>query len=130
MRSILLLALTLPCAALAQERSASWYADHPNERFRVNSICKDYPGSARREPNCENAFQGGVIADRRDGQRRVAQNGIANLGQPSPTYWTNPANRESRDYWAFHCKRAEAAHVTQERLDAMYCPAIKAVGGY
>jgi hypothetical protein len=130
MRAILLLAMTLPCVALAEERSATWFADHPKERFAINTICKDHPGSAHQNPNCENAFQGGVISDRRDGQRRIAQSGIANLGQPPATYWSNPANRQSRDYWAFQCRRAEAQHVTQERLEAMYCPAIKAAGGY
>ncbi len=71
-----------------------------------------------------------VRADLLEGQRRIAQNGVANLGQPPVSYWTNPANRADRDFWAVHCKRAEARHVSADRLEAMYCPAIKAAGGY
>ncbi len=130
MRFALLLALMLPGAAIAEEMSASWFADHPQERAAVNTICKEYASAAMHNPNCVNAFNGGVRADLLEGQRRIAQNGVANLGQPPVSYWTNPANRADRDFWAVHCKRAEARHVSADRLEAMYCPAIKAAGGY
>ena len=48
------IAITTVCitvTAAAEERSASWYADHPNERAAVSSLCKDYASQARSNPS-------------------------------------------------------------------------------
>jgi hypothetical protein len=114
-------------ASAAEERSATWFADHPKERSEVSEICKNYASQAKRNPNCENAFQGGLIASARDHHRN---NDISNLGGPSLEYWRDPRNAENRAFWAKQCKRAEEKGRPPEVLEGMWCPAIKASGGY
>ena len=114
-------------ASAAEERSATWFADHPKERSEVSEICKNYASQAKRNPNCENAFQGGLIASARDHHRN---NDISNLGGPSLEYWRDPKNAENRAFWAKLCKRAEEKGRPPEVLEGMWCPAIKASGGY
>ena len=114
-------------ANAAEERSATWFADHPKERSEVSEICKNYASQAKRNPNCENAFQGGLIASARDHHRN---NDISNLGGPSLEYWRDPKNAENRAFWAKQCKRAEEKGRPPEVLEGMWCPAIKASGGY
>jgi hypothetical protein len=114
-------------ASAAEERSAMWFADHPKERSEVSEICKNYASQAKRNPNCENAFQGGLIASARDHHRN---NDISNLGGPSLEYWRDPKNAENRAFWAKQCKRAEEKGRPPEVLEGMWCPAIKASGGY
>lgn len=36
-------------------RTKSWFETHPDVSKRVNAICRDNPGIARRNPNCINA---------------------------------------------------------------------------
>jgi len=133
---ITIAAFGIAVAAAAEERSASWYADHPKERAAVSTLCKDYASQARSNPNCDNAFQGNLIAGEREARRRTQtaqagqrDSGVSNLGT-SLEYWRNPANAENRAFWAGKCVRAEADGVPYETLRAMWCPAIKAAGGY
>ncbi len=114
-------------ASAAEERSAAWFADHPKERFEVSELCKNYASQAKRNPNCANAFQGGLIASARE---RSRNDGISNLGGPSLEYWRDPKNAENRAFWAKQCKRAEEKGRPPEVLEGMWCPAIKASGGY
>jgi hypothetical protein len=115
-----------PAGAL-EERSAAWFADHPSERAAVSEICKNYASQGKRNPNCENAFQGGLIASARE---RSRDSGISNLHGPSIEYWRDPKNAENRAFWAKQCKIAEEKGRPEEALEGMWCPAIKASGGY
>ena len=63
-------------AKAEEERSAAWFADHPKERSEVSEICKNYASQAKHNPNCDNAFQGGLIASARERDRNA---GISNL---------------------------------------------------
>ena len=115
-------------ARAAEERSAAWFADHPKERFEVSEICKNYASEAKRNPNCENAFQGGLIASARE--YRKNDDGISKLRAPSIAYWRDPKNANKRAFWARQCKIAEEKGRPAEVLEGMWCPAIKASGGY
>ena len=133
---IAIAAIGVATAAAAEERSASWYADHPKERAAVSTLCKEYASQAKSNPNCDNAFQGNLIAGGREAQQRTQtarkgpdNSGVSNLGT-SLDYWRDPANAENRAFWAGKCARAEAEGVPYETLRAMWCPAIKATGGY
>jgi hypothetical protein len=112
-------------AAAAEYRSAQWYADHPAQRFQVNEACKNWPGEAHRNANCENAFQGGLVADARAAQARMG--GAANIGGPSLAWWR--AHPTNRDYWAAQCRIAMQNHARAETLAGMWCPAVFASGG-
>ena len=123
--------LSITAAAQAEERSATWFADHPKERAAVAAVCLEYSSQAHANVNCDNAYQGDVIAATRDAQRHVAgvASGVSNLGGSS-AYWRNPANADSLAFWARQCKRAEAMHRSADSLNAMWCPEVKAAGGY
>ena len=45
-------------AAAAEERSASWYADHPKERAAVSTLCKEYASQAKSNPIATTRFKG------------------------------------------------------------------------
>jgi hypothetical protein len=115
-----------PASAL-EERSAAWFADHPKERAAVSEICKNYASQGKRNPNCANAFQGGLIASARE---RSRDSGISNLGAPSIETLRDPKNAELRSFWAKQCKLAEEKGASSEELEGMWCPSIKASGGY
>ncbi len=126
-------ALSIVTIAHAEERSASWFADHPQQRAAVAVVCNEYASQAHTNPNCDNAFQGGLIAANRDAQRRTAtanNGGISNLGGPPLSFWRDPANADNRAFWAGQCRKAEAMHRSAEAMNAMWCPSIKAAGGY
>ena len=114
-------------ASAAEERSATWFADHPKERSEVSEICKNYASQAKRNPNCDNAFQGGLIASARERDRN---SGVSNLGAPSIETLRDPKNAQLRAFWARQCKIAEEKGRPPEVLEGMWCPAIKASGGY
>ena len=114
-------------ASAAEERSATWFADHPKERFEVSEICKNYASQAKRNPNCDNAFQGGLIASARERDRN---SGVSNLGAPSIEMWRDPKNAELRAFWARQCKIAEEKGRPPEVLGGHVVPGIKASGGY
>ena len=115
-------------ASAAEERSAAWFADHPKERFEVSEICKNYASEAKRNPNCENAFQGGLIASARE-RSRGNSGGISSLPAPSLEYWRDPKNAGDRAFWAKQCKIAEAKGRPPEVLEGMWCNRGKTVGG-
>jgi len=117
-----------PGSMAAEERSAAWFADHPKERFEVSEICKNYASQAKRNPNCENAFQGGLIASAR--MHRGNDDGISKLPAPTVEYWRDPKNANKRAFWAKQCKIAEERGSSAEILEGMWCPGIKASGGY
>ena len=125
--AIIGMAAAWPASAL-EERSAAWFADHPKERFAVMDICKSYASQGKSNPNCQNAFQGGLIASGRE--RSQGKGGISNLPAPSIEYWRDPKNAEDRAFWARQCKIAEEKGKPPEVLEGMWCPAIKASGGY
>jgi hypothetical protein len=126
--AIAVVAMTAVAPASAdEERSAAWFADHPKERSEVSEICKNYASQAQRNPNCDNAFQGGLIASARERDRDA---GISNLGAPSVETWRDPKNAELRAFWARQCKIAEEKGRPPEVLEGMWCPGIKASGGY
>ena len=114
-------------ASAAEERSATWFADHPKERSEVSEICKNYASQAKRNPNCDNAFQGGLIASARERDRN---SGVSNLGAPSIETLRDPKNAQLRAFWASQCKIAEEKGRPPEVLEGMWCPATKASGGY
>jgi hypothetical protein len=128
-----LVLLSIGVSRAGEVRSATWYADHPETRAKINAICKDYPGNAHRDPNCENAFQGGVTAATRDAERKLASlnnGGVANIGAPPLSYWRDPVNAADKAFWAQQCVRAEAAHKPYHVMQSMYCPSLKALGAY
>jgi len=107
-------------------KTATWFADHPEARAKVNALCKDNPGEAKHEPNCDNAFQGNVIAATRAAQAQP--DGIMGVTkyQTTETFWRDPAHAQMRDFWARQCKMAESRHVSQEMLDGMSCGPVEA----
>jgi hypothetical protein len=128
-----LVLLSIGAGNAGEVRSAAWYADHPETRAKINAICKNYPGNAHMDPNCENAFQGNVTAATREAERKLASlnnGGVANIGAPPLSYWRDPVNAGDRAFWARQCVRAEAAHKSPEVMQAMYCPSLKAIGAY
>jgi hypothetical protein len=44
-----------PLAAHAETKTVSWYMSHPDVRARVNKLCMNNPGEARRNADCINA---------------------------------------------------------------------------
>ena len=124
---VILAMIAVTPAKAEEERSAAWFADHPKERSEVSAICKNYASQAKRNPNCDNAFQGGLIASARDRDRDAD---ISNLGAPSVETWRDQKNAEHRAFWARQCKIAEAKGRPPEVLEGMWCPGIKASGGY
>ena len=54
-------ALTGRAVPPPQERTASWYADHPSILEKVTKLCRDDPGHAVRNPDCMNASQAQVF---------------------------------------------------------------------
>lgn len=132
------LSATPAIAAPHEERPASWYATHPNERARDEAICREWASAAKTNPNCNNAFQGSIIAASREANARAANTrmaqannaGVSNLGGPSVAFWRNPANAEQRAFWGNQCQKAEKRGASPEALEGMWCPAIRAAGGY
>ena len=123
----LLMATALTSGARGEEvKTATWFADHPEARAKVNALCKDNPGQAKHEPNCDNAFQGNVIAATRAAQAHP--DGILGVTkfQTTEAFWKDPAHAQMRDFWAHQCKMAETRHVSQEMLDGMSCGPIEA----
>jgi hypothetical protein len=104
-------------------KTATWFADHPEARAKVNALCKDNPGQAKHEPNCDNAFQGNVIAATRAAQAH--NTGVSNLGG-SGAYWKDPASAQDRAFWLRQCRIAESKGASQEALNGMWCPEIEA----
>jgi hypothetical protein len=67
-----------------QERTASWYADHPSILEKVTKLCRDDPGHAVHNPDCMNASQAQVLIALRNTDHLNA----GNLTPPSdPQYW-------------------------------------------
>lgn len=116
-------AVSLGSAVASEVRTATWFADHPEQRRQVVILCLDNPGEAKRSPNCDNAWQGDVIAATRNAQLHVG----ANVPPSDPRYWRDPRNADARRFWAMQCDRAKtsSAHVRQ----SMSCDAIQAAGG-
>jgi hypothetical protein len=106
-------------------RTATWFADHPEARAKVDALCKDNPGEAKHEPNCDNAFQGNVIAATRAAQVQSNNGGVSDLGG-SGAYWKDPANAQNRAFWLRQCKIAESKGAAQQTLNGMWCPEIEA----
>ena len=52
--------------ARAQQRTATWYADNPEELVRVRRWCLDNPGPAFRSDDCAAAQRGGLIVAERE----------------------------------------------------------------
>src|SRR4029077_18988566 len=90
----------------AEIETATWFADHPEARAKVNALCKDNPGQANHEPNCDNAFPGNVIAATRAAQAQP--DGILGVTkfQTTEAFWKDPAHAQMRDFWAHQCKMA------------------------
>ena len=97
----LLMATALTSGARGDEvKTATWFADHPEARAKVNALCKDNPGQAKHEPNCDNAFQGNVIAATRAAQAQSRRNyECHNVPFDGAHYWKDPANAQLRDYF-------------------------------
>src|SRR5271166_5556865 len=124
--AILLMATALTSGARGEEvKTATWFADHPEARAKINALCKDNPGGAKHEPNCDNAFQGNVIAATRAAQAQSNNSGVSNLGG-SGAYWRDPANAQNRAFWLRQRKIAESKGASQQALNGMWCPEIEA----
>ena len=130
MRSLvatLLMATALTSGARGEEvETATWFADHPEARAKVNALCKDDPGQAKHEPNCDNAFQGNVIAATRTAMAHSNGTMGVTTFRSTEAFWRDPANAQLRDYFAKQCKMAEARRVSQQMLDGMWCRPIEA----
>ena len=84
---VIVIAWTLAATnAVAEERSASWYADHPKERGAVGTLCKEYASQARSNPIAITRFKGtsSLVSERRgtdaDGQTAQRDSGVSDLG--------------------------------------------------
>jgi hypothetical protein len=44
-----------PLAANAETKTVSWYLSHPDVRAKVNKLCMNNPGEARKNADCINA---------------------------------------------------------------------------
>jgi hypothetical protein len=122
----LLMATALTSGARGDEvKTATWLADHPEARAKVNALCKENPGQAKHEPNCDNAFQGNVIAAMRAAQAQSNNTGASNLGG-SGDYWKDPASAQNRAFWLRQCRIAESKGASQQTLNGMWCPEIEA----
>ena len=102
-----------------QERTASWYADHPAILESVTKLCRDDPGHAVHNPDCMNASQAQALVALRESEKRSS----ADLTPPSdPRYWRiHPDELSSR---LAICDRASP----NERA-ALWCPAAYAAAG-
>ena len=102
----LLMATALTSGARGDEvKTATWFADHPEARAKVNALCKDNPGQAKHEPNCDNAFQGNVIAATRAAQAQSNNDGCqqprsyrALTGKIRPTRNTELSGFDNADW--------------------------------
>jgi hypothetical protein len=102
-----------------QERTASWYADHPSILEKVTKLCRDDPGHAVHNPDCMNASQAQVLVSLREAERRNS----GNLTPPSdPKYW--PLHLEEWSYRLFICD-----HLPDDAKAANWCPAAYAAKG-
>jgi hypothetical protein len=127
--TILMFAMVLatPCRADRTVMTATWFADHPDERSKVNALCKDNPGEAKHNANCENAFQGDVIAETRAAQAKTGMR--VGVSPSDPAYWRDPANAEDFRFWSRQCAIAAQRHAPPHVMVSMWCPAIRAAGG-
>jgi hypothetical protein len=106
-------------ASPQQERTASWYAEHPSILESVTKLCRDDPGHAIHNPDCMNASQAQALVALQESERRSS----GELTPPSdPRYWKiHPDELSSR---LAICDRAFA----DERA-ALWCPAAYAAAG-
>jgi hypothetical protein len=102
-----------------QQRTASWYADHPSVLERVTKLCRDDPGHAVHNPDCLNASQAQVII----ALRETDQHNSTDLTPPSnPHYWKmHPGELSSR---LAICDRASA-----DARAALWCPSAYEAAG-
>lgn len=96
------------------ERTASWYADHPDVLARVTELCRDDPGNLRNDPDCVNAAQARVIAAHREADRADAERRGRGVRRPgdltppsSPRYWRD--RPEERAQKLAYCERMTPA---------------------
>ena len=102
----LLMATALTSGARGDEvKTATWFADHPEARAKVNALCKDNPGQAKHEPNCDNAFQGNVIAATARGTGAVPNSipVVSNLGGLG-RFLERSGSRADRAFWLRQCR--------------------------
>lgn len=75
------------------ERTVSWFADHPQERARVELKCIDDPGHLGRTPDCINARQAAAELSYRYSQRVAG----ARYKPNDPKFWSQrPLARADR----------------------------------
>lgn len=89
----LLLGMAGPAAAQATPpRVVTWYADHPQERARVQLACLDDPGRLGRDPDCINAHAASVEVALREARSRTGT-----MDPRDPAFWSSdPDNRASK----------------------------------
>ena len=120
-----IIGFTASSASATQEYSASWFSDHQRERDGVIRVCQEYASQAKTNVNCQNAFQGSLIASARDAGKRSHTPTAAETSA-----WSDPKNADTRAFWARQCKVAEMQGRPPQVLNSMSCYAIKASGGY
>jgi hypothetical protein len=95
------------------ERTASWYTDHPSVLEKVTRLCRNDPGHAARNPDCMNASQAQVLVALREAEHHNS----GNLTPPSdPHYW--PLHPQEWSYRLFVCDR-----LPEDAKAANWCPA-------
>ncbi len=105
-QALLLLPLLIAAAGAAAAqatppRTVTWYADHPQERARVQLACLDNPGRLGRDPDCINAHAASVGVALREARSRTGT-----MDPKDPAFWSSdPDNRASK---LLMCRRTPA----------------------
>jgi hypothetical protein len=97
------------------ERTAMWYVGHPSALKAVLMACRNDPGHAKTNPDCENATQAEIILSADQASANV------DLTPPSnPRYWR--IHPEQLGPEMFHCEHAQSA----ETRRAIFCDSAEA----
>ncbi len=73
-------------------RTVSWFADHQQERARVQLACIDDPGHKANDPDCINAQEASVEA-----ALRLARAHTGTLNPRDPAFWSaDPQTRRNK----------------------------------
>ena len=104
-------------AANADVKTASWYATHNDARERVVALCRDNPGQAKHNANCDNASQAQVLVALADS--RAGSQSSELISPATPRYWL--VNAEDLKQRLFICDK-----LPESQQAANYCPAARA----
>lgn len=90
---IAIAAPTTPTTAPAPPpKTVTWYADHRQDRARMQLACLDDPGRLMSAPDCVNAHQASVTVALREARLHTGE-----LDASKPAFWSDdPASRRNK----------------------------------